>query len=419
MTIRKSVLALALSASLLLASCTETDAVPVKHSVALSVSWWGRDVRHSYTISALNEFSKLNPDIELSTEFAEFDPFLKQMDVEFATHHECDVMMINYDWLFRYSPDGTGFYDLGQLADEIDLSTFTAEQLSYGIVDGKLNAISNALNCETCYYNADLYKRYGLGLPSSWDDLFKAAELMRGDGIYPIELNRKASWMAAIAHEEQRTGIRCFDDNNKLGFTAENFANVVSFYRDLVEKNVTKYMNEIGTQDFTRGISAGAMVWISDAGYFCEPAIKSGHKIEVGDYLRIPGSEILGWYAKPTSMYCIRRDTKSPKEAAKLVDFLINSEEMALLQGTEKGIPMSKSMLEVLESNDLLHGIQFDSNKKLLSTIEIKRVSPYLENIGLVEAFERSARAVLYEGEDPESEGRMLYDIAKDLKLEP
>ncbi|MBR1392950.1 MAG: carbohydrate ABC transporter substrate-binding protein [Ruminococcus sp.] len=403
------------AAVMALSACGETDEIEVARPVSISFSWWGKDVRHGYTLPAIKDFVLMNPEIEVITEYSEFDPFQRKMDVEFAAHDECDVMQINYDWLFRYSPDGTGFYDLNELSEYIKLDNFSEDELSYGMINGRLNGISNALNTETCYFNADIYASYGLPVPDTWDALFNAAEFMAADGVYPIELNRKSSWLCCIAHEEQQTGVRCFDKDGSLTFTQENFEHMLEFYKRMIDHRVTKYVNDIDKQDFIDGVSAGAVYWISDAGYYCQPLIDKGMNIVVGEYLRIPNSELSGWYAKPTSLYCIRRDTPAPEAAAKLVNFLLNSEEMAKYQGTEKGIPLSRSMLEVLEADSKLNGVQYTANQMLLSSPQVERISPYLENNTLLTAFDNAVKSVLFDGGDIAEQAQTVYETAQAL----
>ena len=419
MRIKRTLCSLGLAAALALSSCSQRDVIDIGRGISISFSWWGKDVRHSYTISALKDFVVQNPEIDVMPEYSEFEAFQKRMNVVYAAHNECDVMQINYDWLYRYSPDGNGFYDMNELSKYIDLSNFTEEQLSYGKINGKLNGISNALNTETCYYNKDIYDKYGLELPKTWDDLFKAAEVMRGDGVYPIELSKKASWMMSIAYEEQKTGIQCFNERGQLCFTPSNFSDMIDFYQKLLDEKVCKYYKDINKNDFLNGVTAGSVCWISDAGYYCEPVAEAGNNIVVGDYLRSEGSAISGWYAKPTSLYCIKRDTPYPEACAKLVNFLVNGQEMAQKQGIEKGIPLSKAMLEVLEANDQLKGIQNVANEKLAASDSITRISPLLENSGLVEVFEEAVKQVIFEEQDISEYAKKLHDAALNLTGKP
>ncbi len=411
MRMKKALLAALCAGAAALTACGGQDVLDINRNIAISFSWWGKDVRHSYTISAVKDFALQNPDIDVITRYGEFEAFQDKMYVTFAAHKECDVMQINYDWLYRFSPDGNGFYDLNELSGYIDFSTFTEDELSYGMVNGKLNAISNALNCETCYYNKEIYDKYGLELPSDWEDLFEAAKIMSKDGVYPLELSRKAAWMLCIAYEEQHSGKHCYE-GQEVGFTTEQFKDMICFYKRLVDEKVTKYHQDIGRYDFQNGAAAGTVCWISDAGYYCQPLIDAGMDIVVGNYLRLPASELSGWYAKPTSMYCIKRDTANPEAAAKLVDYLVNSHNMAKYQGLEKGIPLSSAMLEVLEANDQLSGIQNDANELLANTPSVGRVSPYLENVDLISAFDDAVQNVLYNGGNPEENAAMIYEAA-------
>ncbi|MBR6102163.1 MAG: carbohydrate ABC transporter substrate-binding protein [Ruminococcus sp.] len=416
MSIKRRILPLLLSAAML-AACGETEINEVRRSDDISFSWWGMDKRHSYTVNAVKQFVRMNPSIDVKSEYSEFSSFQKRMDAEFASHDECDVMQINYDWLFRYSPDGTGFYDLNQLADTIDLSNFTEDQLSYGMINGKLNGIANALNTQTCYYDRGMYSDYGLELPKTWDDVFAAARVMSRDGIYPLTMNKKAAWLMCIAHQEQTSGRRCYYEDGSVGFTEADFAEILTFYKRLCDEKVTELFSDVDTRELIDLKAAGLVCWISDAGSFCEPAIEQGRDIVVGDYLTTGSGELTGWYAKPTSLYCIRRDTKMPEASAKLVDFLLNSQEMAQAQGTEKGIPLSKSMLEVLEANDLLKGIQVTANDQMKATSGIKRISPCLENAVLVDSFASAATDTVLTEADIETEAKALYEAAQKAAL--
>ena len=417
MKLKLSAAVLAIAAVMSLTACTPQQVdLQIKNTVDISFSWWGKDLRHNYTISALKDFTKQNPEIDVATEYSEFESFQERMSIIFAAHNECDVMQINYDWLFKFSPEGNGFYDMEELSKYIDFSNFSEEQLSYGRINGKLNGISNALNTETCYYNQKLYEEYGLELPACFDDLFKSAEVMSVDGVYPTELSKKASWLLSVAYEEQVSGKKCFDEKGTAGFTKENFGDLLAFYKRLVDEKVTKYYPDINRYDFQNEVSAGTVCWISDAGYYCQPLINSGMSIVVGEYLRQPGSSLSGWYAKPTSLYCIRRDTKNPEAAAKLVNFLVNSQEMAELQGVEKGIPLSKAMLEVLESNDLLKGIQYKANEKIVSSNAIERISPYLESADIMSVFEDAVKSILLEDGNIDEWAEKLYSAALDIK---
>lgn len=100
-------------------------------------------------------------------------------------------MQLNYSWLYEYSPDGEDFYDLNELSEYINLSAFDDDSLSYGTINGKLNALPTGTNCITFYYNKTMYDSYGLSLPENWSDFINAAEVMKSDEVYPVEMTKR------------------------------------------------------------------------------------------------------------------------------------------------------------------------------------------------------------------------------------
>lgn len=157
----------------------------------ISMSWWGNDDRHVYTLKGLDIFQKANPDIEVSHHYGVWNGYETRAKVSMKAHTESDVMQINFAWLNTYSKDGTGFYDLNELADVIDLSGYTAADLSYGTVNGKLNALPIAYNSVAFFYNKDILDKYGLDVPVTWDDFFDDAKVLSRDNIYPISMAKK------------------------------------------------------------------------------------------------------------------------------------------------------------------------------------------------------------------------------------
>lgn len=411
------ILLLFFSFTMVLSSCASKtkieDIIPAK---TIHFSWWGKDLRINYTINAISDFEKLNPDIDIIPEYGEWTGFQKRMYIELSSNTEADVMQINYDWLHKNSPNGYGFFNLKNLSEYINLDNFSAEDLKYGTIDGKLNGIPIALNAQTLFLNKTIYDHYKLSLPKTWDDLFHAAQVMSKDKVYPLELNEKSMWLLLIAHEEQLTGISFIDSNDNFAFSQNSIKNMLAFYKELIDKKVIKPVNEVGKNDFENGISAGAVYWISDAEYSCVPAIENGYDIVVGDYITMNNAKRFGWYAKPTALYAIKRTTKNPKDAAKLVEFLLNSEEMIAQQKLEKGVPLSKSALEILEAKDLLKGIQYDANQKLFDNPDsLECINPKMEDTQLIDEFQSAFEEVYYNNSDITEVSKKLLNNIKEI----
>lgn len=412
MRIPKRVIAAVLSSSLLLCSCGADFESYEHHSrVRISFSWWGKDVRHNYTTEAINVFEDQNDDITVYPEYAEWLGFKDRMDTRISSGTQSDVMQMNFNWLYEYTGKGVDFYDLGVLSEFIDLNNFDSEVLEYGIIDGKLLGIPISMNAQTVYLNKTLFDKYGIAIPKTWDDYFDAADVMGKDGIYVLRLSKSSAWHFCIAYAEQKTGKRFLDEKGDIGFDREDVKVMLEFYQQMIDKGVTKPIDDRDRKDFEDGKAAGTVMWISDAEYYVAPCRDKGNEITVADYPVDDGAAVYGWYAKPTSLYCISKNTEHPQEAARLVSFLLTSEEMTKLRGLENGVPASKSSLEVLEANDMIDGIQLDADEmRKKHTPDVKLLSPYTETAAFMDTFDELNKQILSGETDTASAADVLYE---------
>lgn len=157
-------------------------------------------------------------------------------------------------------------------------------------------------------------------------------------------------------------------------------------------------------------VYAGSVAWVSDAKSYFGDAIENGREIVCADYTTIDGKDVgKGWYAKPATMYAVSKNTEHPKEAAMLLDFLMNSPEMASLQGIEKGIPLSTSAQATIEEEGLLTGIQYDASQKM-EGVTLGQLDPILENSKLIDDFFAAANDIIYEVTTPEEGCAAFYE---------
>ena len=411
---RKRILPLLLAAAAmlsLLSGCGSNTVITANtEQINLSLSWWGNDVRHEYTLAAVKEFETLHPEINVVCHYSDWSGYQLRSDTQMASNTESDVMLINYAWIQQYSPDGDAYYDINTLTDYIDLSNFTGEELDYGMQEGKLNAIPTALNTQTVYINKTIYDRYGLDIPRTWEDYFEAAKVMDGE-VYPFAMVAKGLWFYAIAYAEQQLGKQFMTLDGTVNYTPEDIQVMIDFYCRLINEKVIPQPEYFDSLKVSTGEYAGTLAWVSDAASHCNKAIANGYEIVIADYPVSDSAQVGdGWYAKPATMYAISANTDYPEESAMLLDFLLNSREMAVLQGVEKGVPVSAAARECLEENDMLNGIQYDAFLKMNEyTDSIEVVSPYLENADMIDAFRNACNAVLFEKSSIDEQAQELY----------
>lgn len=339
----------------------KTD-MAVGDTITIEYSWWGDDSRNQYTLDAVDIFEKENPEINVKCKYGVWNGYEKRQHIYMKSQETPDVMLINYGWLDTYSSDGSGFYDLNTLSDYIDFENYTEEELAFGTKNGRLNAVPIAFNTETFYYNETLWNSYGLSIPRTWDDLFDAARIMSKDGVYPLGMTKKSLFFMLLSHYIQTTGNDPVKSDGTLNLNKEQIGDMLDFYKELLDKKVLMSVDSFNRNAFASGEVGGTLAWVSDAGGYCDPLKENGYDVKIGEYICEPGAKSLGWFVKPATMYAISNNTEHPEAAAKLLNYLLNGEEMTLRQGTEKGVPISSSAFEILKDHDVLMGYEVQAD---------------------------------------------------------
>ena len=394
---------------LMLTSCASAPVVVNQEEYTeISLSWWGNDARTEYTLAAVKKFEELHPDIRVKCSYSEWSGYQTRYKIQMMSDTESDVMLVNFNWLDKYSKDGNGYYNIYDLSENFDLSQFSESELSFGIRNGKLNAVPIALNTQTAYYNKTIYDRYGLAPPESWDDLFNAAQVMNGEN-YPISMPAKSAMFFITAYTEQQSGKTFMTDDGKLGFDKEELTTMFDFYTRLINAKVMPQVEYFDKNGIRNGSYAGAMAWLSDAENYMGPAREEGYEIVVGSYVGC-SEGVKGWYTKPATLYAVSAGTEHPKEAALLLDFLLNSDEISELQGIEKGIPLSRSSRYYLENHDKLKGLHYDAFLLMSENIDsMALINPFMEDSDMLDIFQDACNAVLYGKATAEEKAAEIY----------
>lgn len=388
-----------------------------EQSTVISMSWWGNDPRHEYTLEGLSLFHDMNPDIIVNHSYGVWNGYERRYLMQMESHNNCDVMQINYAWLTEYSPDGTGYYDLNRLSDYIDLSQFSAADLATGMRNGHLNALPIAYNSICLFYNSDMLEEYGLEIPETWDDLFTVADVISRDDLYVLGMINKHLFLLLNAWFEQTTGRTLFDDEGHYIGTVEDITLILEFYKELTDRHVIVPLYNFNVSDLEDGLIAGTVCWASDSIRYCQPAIDDGMNVVLGDYLRLSPDDASRWYIKPATMFAISADCSDPAACGRLVNFLLNDPQFAVLQGTEKGIPVSESARQALLEAGLLGGIEYQAGEFITDNIDnMVLINPMLENAEFMDIFKTYSDQYLYDEatleEAAEDLNRALVDLA-------
>lgn len=384
----------------------------MKKNTAITFGWWGNDDRHLYTLRGIDVFQEKYPQIEVNCSYNVWNGYERRNRIYMLSGKAPDVMQINYNWIREYSADGSGYYDLNALSDYIDLDSYSNKDLSYGTSNGVLNAIPIAYNAMVFYYNPDILNKFGLKTPETWDDLFKAASVMSKNGCYPVHLSNKHIFLSVIAHYEQTAGQTLFDKDGKYTGGTDEAGELLKFYKDLFDNQVICLNGKSTDTDFSNGTCAGVGIWASDADNYCSQLQGKGvSPVLANPPVTSANEPLYGWYVKPATMYAISKNTRHPRQSAELLNFLLNDKDMVLLQGTEKGIPVSEKARKILRENGSLNDFDAEAGNYVLRNLNrFETMGPSNENLDIIDAFNDEAAKYVYGVEDLNTCSKELTD---------
>lgn len=344
----------------------------------LTFSWWGGDSRHEATLKAIEAFEAKYPGIDVEATYGTWSGWEDSMATMFATQTAPDVNQVNWNWLTSYSEDGSAFMDLNEVSAVLDLSQYDEDALEQCVVADELQAVPVSMTGRIFYWNEATFEKAGIAVPTSLEELMAAGETFKtqlGDDYYPLVLGEYDRMILMVYYLESVYG-KPWVENNELQYTSEEIQEGLAFIQSLEDAHVTPSIQTIlgdGADSLDKnpkwmnGTYAGIFEWDSSASKF-NGALEEGQEFVVGDYFADMG-EYQGGYSKVSLGFAISETCENPKEAAMLLDFLLNEAEGTTIMASERGIPLSSAALENCTEQGLLNETVAEANGKVLDWV--------------------------------------------------
>lgn len=391
--------------------------------VNLKISWWGGDDRHKKTLEALKLFEEKYPNIKVKGEYGGWSGWQEKVTTQIIGNTAPDVMQINWNWIDLFSKDGTGFYDLNKLSDTINLDNYSSDILEQCSVNGKLNAVPIGITGKVFYINETTYAKAGLPVPKNFDEMISSAKVIReklGNDYYAFDTDAYGALLLMLYKLEQETG-KPFIVDNKVAYTEAELVEAINFYSNLVEQNALPSLKVRAAAGFIpldqhpswiQGKYAGTYEWDSSAQKW-QDALEGNQKLVLAEFPTEFGSNKSA-FNKISMAFAIKKNTKHPKEAATLIEFLTTDPEAVKILGTSRGIPSNAAAVEVLESNGQLTGLAFEANNAV-KEFAGKGIHPHFEHKKLNTDLRGAIEAFGYGQANPEQTAKSIISITNEF----
>lgn len=139
-----------------------------------------------YNVDMVSQFEAKNPSIKVEIVPVDFNNAEQVIKTGIASGNPVDV---SFFWGNQVSTFVTSNMALDLtpylMANNKEwYNTFVPKYIEAGKINGKYYAVSYQPVIETLFYNKDLFKKYNLALPATWDDFLKLGAVLKEKGLY-------------------------------------------------------------------------------------------------------------------------------------------------------------------------------------------------------------------------------------------
>ena len=323
-----------------------------KKEVTLRFSWWGGDARHNATLAAIDLYMKLNPNVKILPEYGGAATYLEKKKIELASGTAPDVMQIDSTWIQELVSKGEFFADLSKIRT-IDTKPFNKGFLDdFCMANGKLVGLPTGGNAQILLINKTAADKMGVNLKNleSWDTFLEEGKKLHAkDSNYYLLFDDTESFAGEVLFHmiKQRTGKKMYNDDYTMNFGKEDLvaaftwlseaekggvlqpAGEAALYTHKIEQN-PKWINQQIICHVDWASSYGSTL-LKDAQYVLQlPPLMKNAKSGCSQM-------------RPSQELCINSKSPNIDEAAKFLNWFLNSKEAAEVLGDVRGVPSSST----------------------------------------------------------------------------
>ncbi len=394
------------------AASATTSAEPV----TISFAWWGSQERHDLTQKVLDLYSQQNPNVKFEAYPAGWEGYFDKLSTQAASGSMPDIIQMDYLYINTFASNGT-LADLNPYIKDgtIDVSSIDENILNTGLVNGAMNGFVVSTNTLATTYNPKVMAEIGMEVPKemTWDDFVKICKAAKDKGYFG-DVSKPTAEITNFfnAWVRQHNKSLFSADNKSLGFDDPAImVEYLNMFKDLMDYGAIPNPDETA-QLLTLGQEASPIV--TDKAALCMswsnfPASvnKVNENLELALFpLSNDPNGGLGSYLKPSMFFSISEQSKVKDEAAKFIDWYINSEEATAIMLGSRGVPVSSKVRNNLVDKKLLT----PANEKMFSYIDevVKYCgpTPAADPVGVAEIntlFKNICDSVFYGQQTPEA----------------
>ncbi len=305
----------------------------IDNNIILEFATWGSASEIRIVKQIISDYEKENPNIKIKLIHTPQNYF-KKLHLQFASHTEPDIILINNQNISRYS----------NYLQTIEKSNYSETFLSGAInalsINDSLKAIPRDISNLVIYYNKTLLTQNNIQIPTkSWTikDFLDISQKLKEKGIFSLPLEDDLFYAYPF--------IMSFGENAEY-ITPDNMYSYkgINFFKDLSHKY------HYAPMDYEIGNATGAEFFLGGkcafylSGRWMTPKIHEIAKFE-WDILPFPSGENDSKVPCDATGWGISKNTKHLKDAVKFANYLSSASSIEKMSATGLIVPARKDII--------------------------------------------------------------------------
>lgn len=161
-------------------------------------NWVGQDGKAIAMRKILNDFREAHPNLRLVEEGLPTDQFKERLFTVAAANEMPDIFVLFPDSTTKHFVNGDLLMPINSFLNNRPewRDRFLPGSFDDFTVDGNIYSVPmNLAPSSFIYYNQQLFHEYDVKVPTTWEELLEAIEIFNENGITPIALGNKSTWV--------------------------------------------------------------------------------------------------------------------------------------------------------------------------------------------------------------------------------
>jgi multiple sugar transport system substrate-binding protein len=330
-------------------------------AVTLSITWWGGQARHDYTQTLLDKYTENNPNVTFEASPSDWDGYFDRLSVQATGGEMPDIIQMDYLYISTYAGNNT-LADMKPFIDSgiLNVSDITESLFKTGNVGGTQVAVPISASVLALGTNPDVLAEAGIDAIKpdwTWADFEQAClQVKERTGKYGFasnisDINWVQYWVRQYGHSMYNA------DGTALGFDDPSIiADFMTLQKRLVDAgampNPDQYAQITTLDHGARPVAVGEAAFTENWNNY-PIIVKDSNPNTTVTYLPNKAGGEKGLWLKPGMFFTIAENSKHKEEAAKFIDWFINSQEANDIIQAERGVPVSSTIRNYMASGNL------------------------------------------------------------------